>query len=114
MSPRPYAMVAYSPASSTAAMSNSAKRSTLLAVRVGGDALARGRVRGGDDRRGPVGHVLLHDEGRVRLLAELRGERQLPAGQQRGDLERHQLLPDGVPVQRARLRDRGEERARRL
>src|SRR5690348_10030399 len=115
MRPSPYAMVAYSPASNTAAIRRSANRSTSLrAVRVWGGALRRGRVGRRDDRRGAIRHVLLDHERRVGLLTELGGEGQLAAREQRRHLQRHQLLADRVAIGGTGLLDHREEGARGL
>src|SRR6266446_6601139 len=118
MSPSPYAIVAYRPASRTENTTNSVKRCTtdflLAAVRVRRDALAGRRIGRSDDRRAPVGLVLLHHERRVRLLPELGREGQLTPRQDGGDLHRRQLLADLGLIERARLFDRHEEGAGRL
>src|SRR5207248_3445644 len=117
MIPRPYAIVAYSPASSTAATTSSVNRSMARlfgAVRVWRDALPCRRLGGRDDGRAAVRLVLLHDEWRVRLLPELGRERQLAPGEDGRDLHRDELGAYLVLVERGRLLDGGEQSARRL
>src|SRR6266540_3811720 len=96
MRPRPYAIVAYSPASSTAETARSMKRATRLlrALRVGAGARAGGRVLREDDRRRAVLLVLLHDERVLHLVPELGLELGRAAGQERRHARRLELLPD--------------------
>src|SRR6266511_172219 len=116
MRPRPYAIVAYSPASSTAETARSMKRATRLlrALRVGAGARAGGRVLREDDRRRAVLLVLLHDERVLHLVPELGLELGRAAGQERRHARRLELLPDRLAVHLAGLLDRREEHARRL
>src|SRR2546423_7032016 len=94
MGPRPYATAAKAPASRTAATTSSVNLSIarlLGAVRIGRGALPRRRVDRRDDRRGPVGLILLHHERGVRLLPELGGAGHLPPRPDSRDL--HRALP---------------------
>src|SRR5215207_8709118 len=111
MSPRPYAIVAYRPASSTADTVRSMKRATpsLRAARVHGNALGARDVLRVDDRRAAVGQVLLDDEGVLDLLPDVGLELDRAARQQRLELRLRERLAHRLAIRRAGLLDRREE-----
>src|SRR5512143_3168385 len=116
MSPRPYAMVAYSPPSRTAETVSSTNRATrsLRAARVHGDARRARQALRVDDGRLPVRLVLLDHEAVLHLLSEISLELGRPAGQERVELRRRERLANRLAIGRAGLLDRREQDPRRL